>query len=191
MKTWTIAAVAALALAAPLAAMADNGPPSNAGSVSRTAFAGTVASVSSDSLTVDVLWSRKGNASGAVTVAIDSATKIVYGKGKSSIEDGDLVRVREAGGTAKRIHVDCNCHFAAGTVSSTSTGSFALQVERSGPYDTVLKGNTVTFQLGGAAAPAVGDKVAVRFSATGFFKDPNFNWQTATFTVEKIRDRRS
>lgn len=184
MKTWTFAAVAALALAAPLAAMADNGPPTT-----RTAFAGSVASVSSNSLTVDVLWSRKGNASGAVTVAIDPSTKIVYGKGKSSIEDGDLVRVRAAGSTAKRIHVDCNCHFAAGTVSSTSTGSIAVQVDRSGPYDTVLKGNTVTFQLGGATAPAVGQKVAVRFSATGFFKDPSFDWQNATFTVLRLRYR--
>ena len=175
--------VAAL-LAAPLTASASTRP-------TVQAFAGVVTAASSTSISVDVLWSRKGNASGTVTVAIDPSTTIVYGKGKSSIADGDLVRVRAGGGIAKRIHVDCNCHFAAGTVSSTSTGSFAVQVERSGPYDTVLKGNTVTFQLGGATAPAVGQKVAVRFSATGFFKDPSFDWQTATFTVEKIRARRS
>jgi hypothetical protein len=189
MKTRTFAAVAALALAAPLAAMADNGPPSSASSVSRSAFAGSVASVSSTSLTVDVIWSRKGTASSTETVAIDPSTKIVYGKGKSSIEDGDLVRVRAAGGIAKRIHVDCNCHFAAGTLDAISTTKLRVQVARTGPYDGVLKGNDVTFQIGGTSLPnlSIGDKVAVRFSATGFFKDPNFNWQNATFTIEKLR----
>jgi hypothetical protein len=189
MKTWTLAAVAAALLAAPLTAQAGTTPKAGA-----HWFAGAVTSAGSGSVSVDVLWTGKHDTQlngTTVTVAIDSSTQIHYGKGRSSIAVGDLVGVVDAGGTAKRINVRCNCHFAAGTVSSTSTGSFALQVERSGPFDTVLKGNTVTFQLGGASAPTVGQKVAVRFSATGFFKDPSFNWQTATFTVEKIRARRS
>ncbi len=183
MKTKTFAAVVALVLAAPLAATAGTPSPS------RSAFAGAVTSASSSSITVDVLWSKKGNASGSVTVGIDPSTKIVYGKGKSSIATGDLVRVVAAGSTAKRIHVDCNCHVAGGTVASVSGGSIAVQVDRSGPYDTALKGNTVTFQLGGATAPQVGDKVGIGFSANGFFKDPSFDWQTATFTINRLRVR--
>lgn len=189
MKTRTIAAVAALAFAAPLSAQAGTTP--NAGT---HWFAGAVTAAGSGSVSVDVLWTGKHDTqlNGTnVTVAIGSSTQIHYGKGRSSIAPGDLVGVVDANGTAKRINVRCNCHFAAGTVASTSAGSFTVQVGRSGPYDTVLKGNTVTFQLGGAAAPTVGQKVAVRFSATGFFKDPSFDWQTATFTVEKIRARRS
>lgn len=189
MKTRTIAAVAALALAAPLSAQAGTTPKAGA-----HWFAGAVTSAGSGSVSVDVLWTGKHDTQlngTTVTVAVDSSTQIHYGKGRSSIEAGDLVGVVEANGTAKRINVRCNCHFAAGTVSSVSSGSIAVQVERSGPFDTVLKGNTVTFQLGGATAPTVGQKVAVRFSATGFFKDPSFDWQTATFTVEKIRARRS
>lgn len=201
MKTKAFAAVVALVLAAPLAALADNPPPSSISPTSttpsstgaaRSAFAGAVASSSSTSLTVNVLWSRKGTTSGTVTVAIDPNTKIVYGKGKSSIENGDLVRVIAAGSTARRIHVDCNCHFAAGTLESLSGSQLKIHVERTGPYDGVLKGNDVTFQLGDlAAAPNLlaDAKVAVVFSATGFFKDPSFDWQNATFSVLHLRLR--
>ncbi len=124
-----------------------------------------------------------------MTVGIDSSTKIVYGKHQSSIDPGDLVRVIAANGTARRIHVNCNCHFAAGTLDAISTSKLRVQVERTGPYDGVLKGNNVTFDVGGVSVPnlSIGDKVAVVFSATGFFKDPNFNWQNATFTVLHLR----
>jgi hypothetical protein len=180
--TWKTIAVAAAALfAVPLSAQA-------AGTPKAQWFAGAVTASSPSSITVDVLWS-KGSLSGTQTVAIDSSTKIVYGKGKSSIEDGDLVRVVDANGTARRIHVNCNCHFAAGTVDAVSAGQIRVNVTRSGPYDTVLKGNDVTFQLGGATAPQVGDTVGIGFSATGFFKDPSFDWQTATFTINRLRVR--
>jgi len=192
MKTTFIAVGVALLLATALPALADNPPSTTTSSkagVDRAAFAGSVASASSTSLTVNVIWSRKGTASGTVTVAIDPSTKITYGKGKSSIETGDLVRVAEAGGTAKRIHVDCNCHFAAGTLGAITTSQIRVQVAKTGPYDTVLNGQDVTFDLGSASVPnlSVGDKVAVSFSASGFFKDPSFNWQNATFTVLRLR----
>ena len=178
--TWKSFAVAAAVLfAVPLSAQA-------AGTPKAQWFAGAVTASSPSSVTVDVLWS-KGTLSGSQTVAIDSSTKIVYGKHQSSIAPGDLVRVVDANGTARRIHVDCNCHFAAGTLDAISGSTLRINVTRSGPYDTVLKGNDVTFQLGGTALPTLtaGGDIAVRFSANGFFKDPSFNWQTATFTVEK------
>lgn len=82
----------------------------------------------------------------------------------------------------------CHCHFAAGTLDAISTSKIRVQVERTGPFDTVLKGNEVWFDLGSASVPnlSVGDKVAVLFSASGRFKDPNFDWQTATFTVLRL-----
>jgi hypothetical protein len=179
---WKSFAVAlAVLFAVPLSAQAAGNPKAQW-------FAGAVTASSPSSLTVDVLWS-KGSLSGTQTVAIGSATKIVYGKHQTSIDPGDLVRVVDANGTARRIHVNCNCHFAAGTVASISAGTLSVNVTRSGPYDTVLKGNDVTFQIGSATLPSLtaGAKVAVRFSATGFFKDPSFNWQTATFTIEHAR----
>ena len=196
--------VLAAALAVPFAALADNNnpPPSSitGGSggtatatarASLTAFGGEVTAASSSSITVDVLWQRKGSASGSVTVALDANTKITYGKGQSSIDPGDLVRVVDANGTARRIHVNCNCHFAAGTLDAISTSKLRVQVERTGPYDGVLKGNDVTFDVGSATLPnlSIGDKVAVVFSANGFFKDPSFDWQTATFTINRLRVR--
>jgi hypothetical protein len=127
-------------------------------------------------------------------VAIDSSTEIHYGKGKSSIEAGDLIGVIATGTdlsslTARRINVRCNCHFAAGTLDAISTSKLRLAVERTGPYDGVLKGNNVTFDVSGAQLPnlSIGDRVAVVFSATGFFKDPNFDWQNATFTITKLK----
>jgi hypothetical protein len=197
MKRTALAIAAALLLAAPLSALADNPPPSSITSTTSSnptaanpeAFAGSVVSASSTSLTVNVIWSRKGSASGTETVGIDASTQIVYGKHQTSIDPGDLVRVIAANGTAKRIHVNCNCHFAAGTLDAISTSKLRVQVERTGPYDTVLKGNNVTFDIGSATLPnlSVGDKVAVVFSADGFFKDPSFDWQNATFTVLHLR----
>lgn len=182
--TWkwkSFAVAGAVLFAVPLSAQA-------AGTPKAQWFAGAVTASSPSSVTVDVLWS-KGSLSGSQTVAIGSSTKIVYGKNQSSIDPGDLVRVVDANGTARRIHVNCNCHFAAGTVDAISASTLRVNVTRSGPYDTVLKGNDVTFQIGGATLPSLtsGDDVAVRFSATGFFKDPSFNWQSATFTIEHAR----
>ena len=196
--------IAAAALAVPFAALADNHRPSLGGGTTTTTtttaaptgtkhadaqwFAGSVTAVSSDSLSVDVFWSKTGQ-SGTVTVGIDSSTKVVFGKHQSSLDTGDLVRVVAANGTARRIHVNCNCHFAAGTLDAISTSKLRVQVERTGPYDGVLKGNNVTFDVGSATLPnlSIGDKVAVVFSANGFFKDPNFDWQNATFTVLHLR----
>jgi hypothetical protein len=220
-KAFGIAAAAVLAAAAvPLAALADNEPPSTIQTTTTTSptarahgiwFAGSVGSASSSSVSVDVLWTGpkdtqlKGQ---TVTVAIDSSTKIVYGKGQTSIDPGDLIRVRAVAAdatlaslTAKEIHVNCNCHFAAGTLGSVGSSSFAVNVSRTGPYDTVLKGNAVTFQVNGSTvfvqgkdktAGAItglktGEKVAVIFTSSGFFKDPSFNWQTATFTASHVR----
>jgi hypothetical protein len=190
MKWKTFGIVTAAVLTLPFAALADNEPPSSITSITTTKawFAGAVTAAGSGSLSVDVLWSKTGQ-TGNVTVAVDSSTKIVYGKHQSSIDPGDLVRVVAADGTARRIHVNCNCHFAAGTLSAISTSTLRVQVERTGPYDTVLKGNDVAFDIGSATLPnlSVGDKIAVVFSADGFFKDPGFDWQTATFTVLRLR----
>ena len=221
-KAFGIAAAAVLAAAAlPFAALADNEPPSTIQPTTTTAggggaarahaelFAGSVTSASSSSISVDVLRTGphdtqlKGT---TVTAAIDSSTKIVYGKGQTSIEPGDLVGVGAIGSstgslTARRIRVNCNCHIAAGTLGSVGTSSFAVNVSRTGPHDTVLKGNAVTFQVNGSTvfvqgkgktAGAIsdlktGEKVAVIFSSSGYFKDPGFNWQTATFTATHVR----
>jgi len=209
-KSFIVGIAALLAAAAvPLTAGADTSPSTHANGAW---FAGAVTAASSSSVSLDVLWTGKHDTQlngKNVTVAIDSSTKIVYGKGQTTIDPGDLVRIHATAAdptlaslTAKRIHVDCNCHYAAGTLGSIGSSSFAVNVERTGPYDTVLKGNAVTFQVAGATAylqgkntPAAlsdlktGEKVAVRFSATGFFKDPSFNWQTATFTATHVRFR--
>ena len=218
-------AAAALVVAAsvPLVALADNNqppptsPPTSTTTTPKTPkvhaiwFAGAVTSASSSSVTLDVMVTGKHDTQldgKQVTVGIDSGTQIVYGKGKSSIDPGDLIGVRAipsdatlATLTAKEIHVRCNCHFAAGTLGSVGSSSFAVNVSKTGPYDTVLNGNAVTFQVNGStvfvqgkdkASGSIsdlksGEKVAVIFSATGFFKDPNFNWQTATFTASHVR----
>ena len=122
-------------------------------------------------------------------IGIDSSTEIVYGKHQSSIDPGDLVRVVAVDTTAKRIHVNCNCHFAAGTLDAISTGQLRVAVKRTGPYDGVLKDHNVTFQIGSASLPnlSIGDRVAVVFSSTGFFRDPSFDPTTATFTVLRVR----
>jgi len=193
-KSFTVGIAALLAVAAlPLTAVAATGPAPQ----HTHWFAGSVGSASSSSVSVNVLWTGKHDAQldgTTVSVAIDSATQIHYGKGKTSIDPGDLVGVVATGTdasslTAQRINVRCNCHFAAGTLDAVSTSRLRVQVSRTGPYDGVLKGNDVTFQIGSATLPnlSVGDKVAIVFSSTGFFKDPSFNWQNATFTVLHLR----
>ena len=172
-------------------------------------LAGSVTTASSTSVGVDVLWTGpkdvqlKGQ---TVTVALDASTKIVYGKGQSSIDPGDLVRVLATSGdstlstlTAKRIHVDCNCHWIGGTITSIGS-TLVVHAARTGPYDGVLKGHDVTLQLNGSTTyiegrnktPITlsnlkdGDKVGVVFSASGFFKDPSFDPRTATFTALRV-----
>ncbi len=199
MKWKVFGIVLAAALAVPFAALADN--PTTTTTTPAKAhghwFAGAVTSAGSGSVSVDVLWTGKHDTQldgKTVSVAIDSSTQIHYGKGHSSIEQGDLVGIGATGTdlsslTARRINVRCNCHFAAGTLDAISTSELRVQVARTGPYDTVLKGNEVTFHVGSAQLPnlSIGDKVAIGFSATGFFKDPNFDWQNATFTINKLR----
>ena len=155
-------------------------------------FAGSVTATSTDSVSVDVLWTGKHDTQlkgTTVTVGIDSSTEIAYGKHQSSIDPGDLVRVVAVDTTAKRIHVNCNCHFAAGTLDAISTSQLRVAVKRTGPYDGVLKDHNVTFQIGSASLPnlSIGDRVAVVFSSTGFFRDPGFDPTTATFTVLRVR----
>lgn len=225
MRWKALGIVLAAALAVPFAALADNNnpPPSSISPTSTTPspnaslrahghwFAGAVTAAGSGSVSIDVLWTGRHDTqlNGTnVTVAIDSSTEIHYGKGQSSIDPGDLVGVIATGKdpsslTARRINVRCNCHFAAGILGSVGSSSFAVNVSRTGPYDTVLKGNAVTFQVNGStvfvqgkdqAAGTIsglktGEQVAVIFAATGFFRDPNFNWQTATFTAKHVRYR--
>jgi hypothetical protein len=166
------------------------------------AFGGSVATATGTSITTDVIWPKRGTETvgSQLTVAIDSSTKISYGKGKSSIEAGDLVHVIATGNplTARRIRVMCNCHFVAGTVGTASSGSLRVQVTRTGPFDTVLKGTTVTIGLnsstqytGGSSTLTSGEKVAVVFSASGFFKDPSFDPTKATFTALRVRTAKS
>jgi hypothetical protein len=171
-------------LAVPLTAVAATNPPRPQAQW----FAGSVTAASSSSISVDVLWSKTGQ-SGNVTVGITPSTRVVYGKHQSSIDPGDLVRVVAANGNARRIHVNCNCHFAAGQLDAISTSKLRVHVLRTGPYDGVLKGNNVTFDIGSASLPnlSIGDRVAVVFSANGFFRDPSFDWQNATFTVLHLR----
>ncbi|MBV8480565.1 MAG: hypothetical protein JOY72_09700 [Actinobacteria bacterium] len=231
-KAFGIAAAALLAAAAlPLVALADNNtpppstPPTSTTTTTTTTtsptspnraphaiwFAGAVVSAGSGSMTVDVMVTGKHDTQldgKQVAVGIDSSTQIDYGKGKSSIDPGDLVGVQATPSdatlatlTATTIHVRCNCHFAAGTLGSVGSSSFAVDVSKTGPYDTVLNGNAVTFQVNGSTVFVQGkdstsgsisdlksgEKVAVIFAASGFFKDPNFNWQTATFTASHVR----
>jgi hypothetical protein len=159
-------------------------------------FAGAVTSAGSGSVSLDVLWTGPHDTQlngTSVAVGITPSTNIVYGKGQSSIAAGDLIRVRATGVgsatlTAKRIHVNCNCHFAAGTLDAISSSELRVSVDKTGPYDGVLKGQEVTFQAGSTSVGSlkVGDRVRVTFAATGFFKDPSFDWQTATFTAKRL-----
>jgi Domain of unknown function (DUF5666) len=180
-------------------------------------FAGSVTAVGSDSLTLDVLWTgpKDGQLNGTTaTVAVTSATRIVGGKGGtpeqlSDIVAGDLVALRATAAdttlaslTAVRIRIRCNCHWVGGTISALGGTSLGVQVARTGPYDTVLNGKDVTIQLNGSTAYIkgrskttiaysdlkVGDRVGVIFGASGFFKAPGFDPETATFTAKQVHD---
>ena len=206
MRKFTVIAAAALAFAmVPLAAQADTTPRAHT-----HWFAGSVTAASSSSVTLNVLWTGKqdGQLNGqSVSVALDANTQIVYGKDKSSIAPGDLVGIRAtatdktlASLTATKIHVFCNCHWIGGTISAIGSSSLSIQVARTGPYDTVLKDKNVTVQVDGSTTYIkgkdktqislsdlkVGDGVGVVFSASGFFKDPNFDPSSAMFTAKRV-----
>ena len=217
MRKYTVIAAAAFVFAIlPLGAVAAT--PSQAPAKAHSHwFAGSVSSVGSDSLSLDVLWTgpKDGQLNGtSVTVAVDGNTQIVSGKTKSavplsSIQPGDLVGLRAtsadstlASMTATHVRVWCNCHWVGGTIASVGSSSISVQVDRTGPYDTVLKGTSVTIQVNGStgyiqgkdktpitlADLKVGAGVGVVFGANGFFKAPGFNPETATFTASKVHE---
>lgn len=210
-KGFGIGAAALVAAAVlPMSALGDNSTP-KANAKGNGWFAGAVTAVNLGSVSLDVMRTGPHDTQlngTSVTLGVPSGTQIVYGKGHSSIEQGDLIGVRASGIgsnalTARWIHVRCNCHFVSGTLGSVGTSSFAVNVSATGPYDTVLKGNAVTFQVNGSTvfvqnksttAGAIsdlkaGENVRVIFAATGFFKDPSFDWRTATFTAKHVRYR--
>jgi len=176
-------------------------------------FAGSVNTVGSSSLTLGVLWTgpHDGSLNGqTLTVAVTSNTRIGRGANNTpialaAIQSGDLVAIRAVGDspstlTASRIHVYCNCHWVGGTISSVGAASIGVQVSRTGPYDTVLKGQNVTIQVNadtvylqgphhgriGLGDLRVGQGVGVVFAANGFFRAPGFDPTAATFTAKRI-----
>lgn len=203
------AALVAAAAVLPMSALGDTTTPT-ANAKGNGWFAGAVTAASSSSVSLDVLRTgpRDTQLNGtSLTVGITSATQIVYGRTQTSIDPGDLIRVRASGIgssalTARRIHVDCNCHWIRGTLNAVSNGMLRIAVVHSGPFDTVLRGQTVTVHVDGSTqyiqgrnktqitlnGLGVGDHVGVIFASSGFFKDPSFNWQDATFTAKRVHD---
>jgi hypothetical protein len=178
-------------------------------------FAGSVAVVGSTSLTVNVLWTgpHDGSLNGqTLTVSVPPNTRIQRGKrhrpiALASIRVNDLVAIRAASDddssfSATGIHVYCNCHWIGGTISSVASGgsSLTVHVDRSGPYDTVLRDHDVTLQVNDTTvylrgrhdrripygSLRISDGVGVVFAANGFFKAASFNLSTATFTAKRI-----
>jgi len=216
-KVMLIAAAAIASALLPLGAVAA--PPGSSAPAKPHVhwFAGSVASVGSDSLTVNVLWTgpKDGQLNGTtVTVGVTGDTTIENGKTKaaaqlSDIVPGDLVSLRATAAdstlaslTATHIRIWCNCHWVGGTIGSIGGSSITVHVDRTGPYDTVLKDHDVTIQVNGSTAYLkgkaktpitladlkVGDGVGVVFGANGFFKAPGFDPETATFTASKVHD---
>jgi len=178
-------------------------------------FAGTVTSVTTGALTVGVLWTGPHDSAlngDTLTVAIASTTRISRGSAHvpialAQIQPDALVALRASGATsasltASMVHVYCNCHWVAGTVSSIgATGtSLTVQVSATGPYDTVLDSQNITLQtnndtvyLRGAHRARIafsnlkiGDGIGVVFSASGFFKAPGFVASTAAFVATRV-----
>jgi hypothetical protein len=175
-------------------------------------FAGTVTAVGSNTLTLGVLWTGPHDPSlngQTVTVNVADATRINRGHegpiALAAIQVGDLASVRAAGTspaglTARRIHVFCNCHWIGGTIASVGTSSIAVNVKRTGPFDTVLDNTTVTVGVNdltvylhgrrhrrlGLGDLKAGQGVGVVFSADGFFKAPGFDPTKATFTAKRV-----
>jgi len=208
---------AMLPLGAAAATRSTNDSPPKANRVHTHWFAGSVTAVGSDSLSLDVLWTgpKDGQLNGKpVTVAVNSDTQIVGGKDGTSqqlsdIKAGDLVGLRATATdstlttlTAVKIRIRCNCHWVGGTISALGGTSVNVQVARTGPYDTVLKNTDVTIQVNGSTLYIkghskttiaysdlkVGDRVGVIFGASGFFKAPGFDPETATFTAKQVHD---
>lgn len=203
------AALVAAAAVLPMSALGDTSTPA-ANAKGNGWFAGAVTAATPSAVSLNVL--RTGphdtqlNGTGVI-VDITSATQIVYGKTQTSIDPGDLIRVRASGIgtstlTARRIHVNCNCHWVRGTLNAVSNGVLRIAVVHSGPFDTVLRGQTVSIHVDGSTQYiqgrnkqqitlndlGVGDHVGVIFASSGFFKAPNFNWQNATFTAKRVHD---
>lgn len=178
-------------------------------------FAGSVTAVGSESVSLNVLWTgpKDGQLNGKpVTVAVNSDTQIVDGKSHSparlaDIRAGDLIGLRTTATdatlatlTATHIRIWCNCHWVGGTINAIGSGSVSVQVLRSGPYDTVLRGKSVTIQVAdsthyirgksrtqiGFSDLKVGDGVGMIFAANGFFRAPGFDPSTATFTAKQV-----
>jgi hypothetical protein len=175
-------------------------------------FAGSVSLVGTSSLMVGVLWTgpNDGVLNGqTVAVTVADHTRINGPRAKpialAQIQVGDLVAVRavadDAGNlTARLIRDRCNCHWIGGTIGSIGTTSFTVNVERTGPFDTVLNGTTVTLQVNadtvylhgprrgriGFSDLEPGEGVGVVFGANGFFKAPGFDPTTATFTAKRV-----
>ncbi len=178
-------------------------------------FAGSVASVGSSSLTVNVLWTgpHDGSLNGqTLNVSVAPNTRIQGGKhhrpiALASIQVNDLVAIRAATDddssfSATGIHVYCNCHWIGGTISSVASagGSVTVHVDRTGPYDTVLRHHDITLQVNDTTvylrgrhdrripfgSLQAGDGVGIVFAANGFFKAPSFNPSTATFTAKRV-----
>lgn len=175
-------------------------------------FAGSVASVGSDSVTLGVLWTGPNDTAltgTTATVSVTPSTQIVSGSTSSavalsSLQSGDLVGVVATGtGTnlsAQKITVFCDCHWVGGLITSINASSIVVGVKKTGPYDTVLANTEVTIKVaadttyidGAAKTPIefsslkVGDAVGVVFSAGGFFKAPGFNPATANFTAKQV-----
>ena len=156
MKWKAFGIVAAVALAIPFAALADNSPPGGGSSTTTTTssppkeahagahwFAGAVTSAGSGSITVDVLMTGKHDTQldgTSVSVAIDSSTEIHYGKGKSSIEAGDLVGVSATGTgasslIARRINVTLQLPLRGGNARR----DLDLEAPRPGRADRPLR----------------------------------------------------
>ncbi len=205
-------------------AAADNSPTTTTGATTtvlaptphihllRPWFAGQVTAVGASSLSVGVLWTgpNDGSLNGTtVTVAVSDSTRINGPHHRpialAQIQVGDLVAVRGIGNdltslTAAKIRDFCNCHWVGGTIASVGSGSFTVNVKRTGPYDTVLDNTTITLGTNaltvylrgphrgriGFSDLKVGEGVGVVFSASGFFKAPGFDPTTATFTAARV-----
>jgi hypothetical protein len=217
-KLLTFSFVLALAAAIALPALADSPSTTTTPSTPKSHthwFAGSVTNVSSSSLTVNVLWTgpHDGALNGqSVTVAVGSGTQVTSGPGRSpssigSVLNNDLVGVSASGLgkdlsslTAVGIHINCDCHWVGGTITGLGSNSITVQVKRTGPYDGVLAGTSVTIGTGGSTvyiqgkdktpidfgALQEGDGVGIVFAANGFFRAPGFNPQTATFTASRV-----
>jgi hypothetical protein len=209
-KLSLLIALGALFCTASVPALADNGPAPQGVHVHW--FAGTATAVSDSSISVGVLWTgpNDGSLNGqTVNVAVSTHTRINGPHHRpialASITPGDLVALRAFGNdpatmTAVKIRRFCNCHWVGGTISSIGSSSFAVAVSRTGPYDTVLNGSTITLQANaytvylrgrshgrlGFSDLQPGEGVGVIFAADGFFKAPGFNPATATFTAERV-----